>query len=306
MLYFNRSRFIRRDAVDGCMRGIDFYRPREFFGVLTDAFIKYKNVHGIYPNLIQPNGFNEKIFYKKFFGEFKIPESGNKLLTTSFIPFSIANDITVPEVVWRSKSHFLPENENVEPGYYYLKASHGSDMFKKIEYPINKDKRKLLEIESESWLKNNFGFWSGEWWYCVFEKEIFLEKSISKNSNSVAIGFYVFDKKIKFISLNKKTEDITEITWLNDDFEPLSYQSQSYSRVSNFDVNFDVEKLKSMVVEISGEHDFVRVDILLGDDGVFYLGEMTFSPGNALSVRPQELEKYLGDSWILDLKKESI
>lgn len=283
-----------------CMRGFDFYSPRKFLSVLVDSGTKYKNIHGGYPRLTHPTYFNEKLFYKKFFGNVKIPESGNKLLTSSFIPESVAADISCPKIIWHSPIAVLPDNSDIPAGHYYLKANHGSDMFAKVKYPMTAEEKRNLELKCLSWLNNDFGFWSGEWWYCVFQKEILLEVSISEDRNSIAIGFYIFHGVIKFIALNKKKDDQAEITWLDEQLKPTTYQSLSYPRVSDFEFLGDLKRLKRNVIEIAGKNDFVRVDVLLGDDGLYYLGEVTFSPGNALSVRPQELEEYLGSAWDLN------
>lgn len=297
-IYFskNRSLFTKVRA-EGYSRGVDFYNPLRLLSTLVNSGIEYKRIHGQYPNLVNPKYFNEKIFYKKFFCKFKIPESGNKLLTHFFIPASLKNRIYCPEIVWHSPIPKLPANCDVPAGHYYLKASHGSDMFAKVKYPLTGEEVFQLETKCSRWLENKYGFWTGEWWYCTFQKEILLEKSISNEKNSVAIGFYVFKGVVKFIILNKKVDDISEITWLDENFNPTTYQSPHYNRVSNFSLVGDMKKLKYDVIEVAGDNDFVRVDLLLGDDGKYYLGEMTFSPGNALSVRPDTLEIYLGSAW---------
>ena len=50
------------------------------------SITNYKAVHGIFPNLIQPRGLNEKITWSKFFAELPVQGSGKKLLTSEFIP----------------------------------------------------------------------------------------------------------------------------------------------------------------------------------------------------------------------------
>src|SRR5262245_4802487 len=65
----------------GFMRGIDFYNRRKLISAVALTIGKFRFVHGIAPNLLHPEGFNEKIVWSKFFSEVKIPESGNKILT---------------------------------------------------------------------------------------------------------------------------------------------------------------------------------------------------------------------------------
>src|SRR5262245_42173904 len=76
----------KRIARPGFMRGIDFYSSTELISSIALTMEKFRSAHGLLPNLLEPKGFNEKIVWSKFFAEMKIPESGNKLLTSKFIP----------------------------------------------------------------------------------------------------------------------------------------------------------------------------------------------------------------------------
>src|SRR5690242_20689891 len=70
----------------GYMRGIDFYSQTDLPLAMANSMTLFFGAHGYFPNLMSPRGFNEKIVWSKFFIPFKIPESGNKLLTATFIP----------------------------------------------------------------------------------------------------------------------------------------------------------------------------------------------------------------------------
>ena len=168
-----------KSARTGYLRGIDFYAPLNFCSVLANALLNYKKVHGVYPNLVTPQGFSEKVFWFKFFGEVKVPETGNKLLTERFIPEHIRHLISCPQIVWHAKHATLPKNDEIPAGSYYLKASHGSNMFKKIQYPLTDHERVVLELTCHQWLAYSYGIETGEWWYNSFEKEILIEKNIT-------------------------------------------------------------------------------------------------------------------------------
>ena len=156
----------------GYLRGMDFYAPLKFYRVLANAMLHYKKAHGVYPNLVRPQGFSEKVFWFKFFGEVKVPESGNKLLTGHFIPAHMRHLISCPQIVWHAMQPTLPKNHELPAGSYYLKASHGSNMFKKIQYPLADQERIVLESVCQQWLTYPFGIETGEWWYNSFDKEI--------------------------------------------------------------------------------------------------------------------------------------
>lgn len=287
----------KKSARTGYLRGIDFYAPLNFCSVLANAMLNYKKVHGVYPNLVKPQGFSEKLFWFKFFGEVRVPETGNKLLTERFIPEHIRHLISCPQIVWHAKQATLPKNDEIPAGSYYLKASHGSYMFKKIQYPLTDQERVVLELTCHQWLAYPYGIETGEWWYNSFEKEILIEKNVSSEDASIAWGFFVFSGEIGLVSMVKKSVTATEINWLDKNFAMLPYQTGNYERVGDYQLPNNIEYAKNLCRQIGQSFSFVRVDLLMDANENYYLGEMTFSPGNAMTLRPAEMEANLGNLW---------
>ena len=165
---------------------------------------EYQRFHGARPNLLKPIYFDEKLFKSKFFTEMKVPESGNKLLTYSFIPADLQTSISIPKIVWHSPAAKLPRNSEIKTGYYFLKASHGSGMFKRIRYPLTEDELVYLERTCEEWLGRNFGLTGGEWWYSTFQKEILIEEQVGVESEPISWYFYTFGGVIGQITAHRK------------------------------------------------------------------------------------------------------
>ncbi len=287
----------KKSARIGYLRGIDFYAPLNFYSVLANAMLNYKKAHGAYPNLVRPQGFSEKLFWFKFFEEVKVPETGNKLLTERFIPAHIRHLISCPQVVWHAKQANLPKNDEIPAGSYYLKASHGSNMFKKIQYPLTDQERAVLESACHQWLAYPYGIETGEWWYNSFEKEILIEKNVSSDDASIAWGFFVFSGEIGFVIMVKKTKSGTKVNWLDKNFAMLPYQTGDYARVGDYQLPNNIEYAKNLCCQIGQSFNFVRIDLLMDANENYYLGEMTFSPGNAMTLRPAEMEAFLGGLW---------
>ena len=170
-------------------------------------------------------------------------------------------------------------------------------MFKKIQYPISNQQRAVLESICHQWLTYPYGIETGEWWYNSFEKEILIEKNVSPDDASIAWGFFVFSGEIGFVIMVKKTDTTTEINWLDKYFAMLPYQTSEYARVGDYQLPSNIEYAKSLCRQIGQSFNFVRIDLLMDADENYYLGEMTFSPGNAMMVRPAEMEVILGNLW---------
>jgi hypothetical protein len=84
---------------------------------------RFRHVHGAFPDLAAPARCQEKLFWRKFLGLLKVPETGDKLNHHRLVPAALRPLVLLPEVVWRSATARLPDNEAVEPGWYFLKRT---------------------------------------------------------------------------------------------------------------------------------------------------------------------------------------
>lgn len=286
----------------GHMRGLDFYNPRELRIVMARMLADYKRNFGAYPNVASPQLLNEKILWFKLFGEFKVPEAGNKLLTARFLPEEAADLVRIPFIAWHSTTPVLPPDESIEPGHYYLKASHGCNMYCRVRFPLDDRDRAKLEAECRRWLAKPYGLDDGEWWYNVFPKEILLEKDVSDSDGSTSWNFFVIGGQVESISLIWKPPQVRRgaslKTRLDPDFrKPESVRSAT---LDTPDISAQARHRMKAAAEIIGRRfGFVRVDFLLGPDETVYLNEITFTPGNGLIRRAPSLEASLGHKWQL-------
>jgi hypothetical protein len=284
----------------GYLRGIDFYKGSSLISTLAFAMYDYRRSHRVYPNLLRPAYFDEKLFQLKFFTEIKVPESGNKLLTSRFIPEDLKASITVAKVVWHSPTPKLPRNNEIMPGDYFLKASHGCGMFKKIRYPLREDEFISLEETCEKWLENRYGLTTGEWWYNTFQTEIIIEEQVETENNSISWHFYTFDGVIGLIVAHRKFESdwLGEFSLFDERFEILAYP-KVFRPAKDIRLTQDTKnQLRRYASLIGSQFRFVRVDFLVDDNQKIYLGEMTFCPLNAANkFLNGELQAYLGNLW---------
>lgn len=287
----------RRTPDPGHERGMDFYGPFQFLWALSNALYRYRRKFGRYPDLVTPATFNEKVTWFKFFGELKCPEAGDKLATASFIPEALRGSLSCPVVVWQSHQPALPPNEALPAGVYYLKASFGSDMFKRVVFPLMDEERKALEAQAQRWLSSRYGLDHGEWWYHASEARIFLERSVTGDQDSISWNFYVLNGHIPMIGMYIKHADgKASSTWLDNCFRPLPWQS-ILPPVLDFKITERHHEMLTMAQTIGRSFHSVRVDFLEGDDGRNYLCELTFSPGDGLSARAPEVEALLSEPW---------
>jgi hypothetical protein len=288
---------------DGHLRGIDFYSRNELIRAVATTIANYKLVHGRQPDLLSPKTFNEKICWSKFFREFRIPDSGNKLRTSSFIPPHLHGTIKCPKIIWHSSRPQLPPNQQIRAGVYYLKANHGSGMVKRVSFPLHIEDRLELEALANEWLNNPFGLATGEWWYAVFEREIILEEAVGAEENTTTFNFHVFAGEVAMISCYKKDlsgagADLSML--LDPKINVLPFCAEEAEPMCELPFSMEAGlKLRRIAGSIAKQFEYARVDFLLDEQERPFLGEVTFAPGDGMFRWPANVDSEFGSKWAL-------
>lgn len=285
----------RKRPKEGHLRGIDCYSTVELLRVVGTVFYRFKQVHGTYPDLVHPKTYSEKMVWTKFFAEFPVPQAGNKCLTHLFIPESLPDVRAVP-IMHRSTAPTLPPNEAIPEGWYFVKANHGSDMFRKVHFPLSDADRRDLEATCARWLSNDFGRKDGEWWYCAFRKEILLEKALMGDEPAATWCFGVFDGTLYRVNVTRKINGQMQVTQFDTSFNVSPHQNAKLDRVPNAEDYGMKHRLGEIAVRIAKPFRIARVDLYVTPDRQIYLGEVTFAPGNGLTILPDEIETTLGNA----------
>ena len=289
-----------REPRSGYKRGIDYYNSTNFMRVLIDSSRAFYEVHGFYPDLVTPKKYTEKLFHKQFFGEFKVPEAGNKLHTSKFIPNDLKRRIHSTEIIWNSSEPELPHNNDLHKGEYYLKASHGSSLNRKITYPLSANDRKFYNTLCSKWLEMKYGWESGEWYYNVTRPNVLIEKPVETAGPSLSYCFYIINGQLGFIQITDKppnNERKPQSVWVDENFIPLKYQAIGRNLLEDFHVPGNYSDMVNSALIIGSKFDFVRVDFIVDINENIYLLEMTFTPSNALKQFPEDFDLHLGEMW---------
>lgn len=276
----------------GWMRGTDFYPASYLLRAMARTSAQFFSSHGVFPRISAPVGFNEWITWRKFFDSLKVPESGNKLLTRSYLSAPGAERVRCAHVLWQSDKPTLPDNDAFPAGRYYLKASHGAGLNGPVSYPLQPEARAEAERAAAQWLSLRYGLSHGEWWYNAFRPEVFLEEHLGDDLFS--INFFCFRGKVALLVFhNKQTK---ETITLMPDFRVVGHTNGA-TDVERLRAQSKVELLCDVASCLTSAHTFVRVDFLVAQTGEPILGELTFTPGNGLSRRPPGIDEYLGRAW---------
>lgn len=282
----------------GWKRGIDFYTPDDAASAVETAVLNYLVVHGRLPDLVNPRGFNEKVVRSNFFRFMKVPESGNRLLTHRFIPPELSGVIQTPEVVWAGDDLDWETVASRHPGTScYLKSSHGSGMVRRLSFPLEDAQRDHYAELGKTWLRHPYGLTTGEWWYNAFRPQLLVERDVGGNGFSV--NCFCFSGTVGLMVLHCKATG--ETISLTPDLRLIARRHGMSDPFALFPAT-QLHTLRAIASTLSADVEFARLDLLVGDTGTYYLGEVTFSPGNGLSRRPRGVDALLGQMWTVNAR----
>lgn len=156
--------------------------------------------------------------------------------------------------------------------------------------------RQELEAKAAAWLTNPYGPAWGEWWYAVFEKEVFLESSLGGAVDIENWNFHVINGAIGYVACTKKISGQVFATLCDADFNPLPVRKADLPD-PDYRKPQSAKELSDAALSIGSQFNYARVDLYSIPEGIF-LGEITMCPTNAsIGFSDIRFDEKLGDLW---------
>ncbi|WP_140069261.1 ATP-grasp fold amidoligase family protein, partial [Vibrio parahaemolyticus] len=165
------------------------------------------------------------------------------------------------------------------PDKFVIKANHGSKMVKIVDK--SKDSFKSIYDLTQEWLVRDYYKRGREWVYKDTPRTLIVEELLQFSDKVPPdFKFFCLNGKVSFVQvdLDRFNGHCRNIYSNRFDLLDVEYhfpRGYSIKKPSNFE---DAVKISE---ELSSDFDFVRVDLYLLDDGIFF-GELTNFPGNCL------------------------
>jgi len=292
------GRGLRGKAQRALERAVGAVLPgTEFVFVAFQAMRRYKRHFGVYPNLIHPKTFNEKVLCRIVFDRRPILITlQDKYAARDYVRRRIGEHV-LPQLYWVTKTPSdIPFN--MLPRQFVVKASHGAGWVSLVPDKASLKTRDLLD-KCTYWLSQNYYWANREWAYKTIEPRIMVEEFVSDGTGLAPTDykFYVFGGRVRWI-------------WVMTD-RFVDPRSDAYT--PSWD-RLDIKRrwkpvlaplprpphLDEMIhcAEILGSNlDFVRIDLYDADK--VYFGEMTLYPSAGVEISDPEANRYYGGLWDL-------
>lgn len=271
-------------------------------------YLKFRHRLGFWPNLKNPQRYNEKLQWLKLYDRKPIyTVMVDKVKARDYVASKIGAQYLIPSLgVWSD-----PEEIDFDalPNQFVLKCNHNSG----TGMCICKDKSQIDISKVKAGLKRGLAedyFYHGrEWPYKDVPRRIIGEKFMIDEAEDDLkdYKFFCFDGVVKALFIvadrNKKNKRI-KLDWFDANGNHLDME-RGYPKAEvppALPQNF--EKMKELASILSEGIPQLRVDFY-EVNGQIYFGELTFSPGNGLEpFYPDEWDYKFGE-WIVlpDQKK---
>lgn len=296
---------MRKRAILKIIERLVYYRRHFLEPEKLIPQIFFKRV-GYYPNLGNPQTFNEKMQWLKLNNHNPLyTQLVDKAEVKRFVSSIIGEEYIIPTLgIW---DKFKDIDFSKLPNQFVLKCTHDSGGL-----VICKDKDsldyKFAKKKIKKSLSTNYYYLGYEWPYKNVKPRIIAEQFMedSKTGEIRDYKFYVFNGKAKILKLATDRDVNTgevNMDFYDMDFNHLAFRRGHPNSTKILEKPRQFDLMKVLAEKLAGDIPFVRVDFY-EVNGKVYFGEMTFFPaGGWVAFDPQEWDYTLG-SW-LELPKSN-
>jgi hypothetical protein len=260
------------------------------------AMRRHKRDFGVFPNLIRPKTFNEKVLHRMVFDRRPIlTKLQDKYAVRDYVRERIGEHI-LPRLYWVTKNPpDIPFDDL--PEKFVVKATHGSHWNYLVPDKSRVNRQDLID-KCHAWLGQNYYDVAREWAYKHIEPRIIVEEFLSDAAGLVAMDykFYVFSGRAHMIMVVAgRLEGVLRAGYYGRSWHRLGVTGESQP-IEEVPCPEHLGELLECAEILGDGLDFVRVDLY--DAGKVYFGEMTLYPKGGLEIiRPDAWNRHLGSLW---------
>lgn len=269
------------------------------FYTLIRTLRQYKKQLGVFPNVVNPRTFNEKIQYRKL-------RDRRPLLTLLVDKYSVRDYVAkkygaqvLPKLLFVTETPSDIPFDTL-PDRFVVKPTHGAGWVSIVTDKRSIDPAEIIR-QCNFWLSQNYYDWTREWAYRDVKPRILVEEFIGAEDGTIPIDykFFVFGGKIALVQVDigrfkNLRRNIYDTAWRRIDVA-LDFPNSldDVPRPPHLDAMIDCARILAEGI------DFVSVD-LYDTNGKVYFGEFTLAPGHGfMRFSPKTFDDYLGGLWTL-------
>lgn len=253
---------------------------------------------GYTPSLLLPRTFTEKCIRRKL----RAPDPLWTQLVDKVTAKPIAAERAGPSVVIDTYQVATDPDAiafDRLPDQFVVKANHGSGsnlIVRRGETP-NRD---AIRAACRKWLDTPFGVYTHEPWYHPIRRQIVIERLLEDATHGVPLDFkcFVFHGHVEYIQVDFDRFTRHTRTFYDRDWRRQLWGLQ-YPAGPNLPKPSRLPDLIALAETLSGDMDFIRIDLYCVNDRDLYFGEFSICPeaGWGRFWPDRSIDRMLGDLW---------
>lgn len=246
------------------------------------------------PNLKDPQSFTEKIQYIKLNERTELRKIfADRLRARNYVTEKVGEQHLIP--LHGAFDELTPGTWESLPSQFVLKANHGCEM---LEIVWDKERADYDTIyrTTEQWKATDYYKVGREWAYKGLPRTILAEQLLLDSENSIPIDFkfFCFDGKVELIQVDKDRFGDQRRNLYDRNFQQVDATLLYPNFEEPLEKPGNLDQAISMAEALSKEINFVRVDLYLMENDL-YFGELTNYPGNGfVAFEPAAMEYKMG------------
>ncbi|KPA20746.1 hypothetical protein shim_29930 [Shimia sp. SK013] len=259
------------------------------------------------PQLVLPETYNGKVFWRKLFDhDPELTILNDKVLVRDWFA-EREPDVALVPMVWHGPDPLgLPDELLTED--YVIKGNNGSG--RNYFWIEGHSTREMVEERTVNWMTKRYGKKLGEWGYRDIPPQILVEKRLSFDEGLSPYNFNVHCSRGRVLCIGSHRQ-------IADGSRQLGYFAANLDRIDLYMLNgpapMDKDWQPSDVVKetlevarrVSADHDYFRLDFMAAEDQ-YWFNEVTTYPGSGMNgfTNPQLMDQLtaawdLRDSWFM-------
>jgi len=253
------------------------------------------------PNIFSPKSLTEKILKIKLSRNSKTSNLrkiiSDRLGVRDYLKMKSQESILI-DLLWKG-SELEIETWLLLPQKFVIKATHGSKMVRIVDKNI--DSFEEINSLSKGWLDIDYYKKGREWVYKDTERLLIIEKFIEFSGDVPPdYKFFCMNGVVSFVQVDLDRFNGHSRSIYDKNFKLLDVAYQ-FSKGYEIDKPVLFNNAKVIAEKLSEDFDFIRVDLYILDDQI-YFGELTNFPGNCLeSFTPHSFDIQMGSKLKLEL-----
>ena len=266
------------------------------------AYLSFRGEMGYFPNLKDPQTFNEKMQWLKIHDfQPEYVDLVDKVKAKEKVSEIIGEEHIVPLLgKWNNAADIDYE---MLPDSFVLKCNHDQGSVYLVPDKKTIDKNEITKLINRC-LKRNLFPETREYPYKYIKPCVFAETYLGKDI--IDYKFYCFNGEPKFLYCGQglTTDHSLKIDFYDLDWNLMPFYRTDYHRLGQIPKPIHLNEMIEISKKLSANVPFVRIDLFEINDKV-YFSEFTLCPASGfMPFVPKEYDRIVGD--MLDLSKVTI